>query len=843
NGGYMAVQGAGAVSRDAVITGDGWQDIGYNNRTGAAGGGVASGTILRNAKQFISSGGSAADTVISAGGTEVISTGGRANNTVINSGGSVSVLGGGYAQNATVSSGGTLTGASGATLDGGTISGGGTATLDPNTLITSQPTVYGTLNGGLVSGNLAVALIKSGGVANNVSATASGAVSVSNGGLTSGTTILSGGTIVVYSGGTSINTQVRTGGVGQVSPGGTETIVNGTGSGMTAFGSGIGDGSGDNRGVGAILIGSGGTGIGETVSGGYLAVQGTGAVSRDAVITANGWQDIGNNNRTGAAGGGVASGTILRNAKQFVWSGGSAANTVISAGGTETVFGGGTSLTPVVSLGGQVGVNSGGTLQGGSVLSGGSVTINQGGKLTGALDLSAGANAMLDGGAGGTVNLAGDSYTKLTVTGTGSPSTVLAGFNGTKSGQSDQIVLSDIKHSDILSVSYPDDDHVTLHLRSGGTFTMSIPGVKKQGYTLSDGPNGSTLYEVCFLPGTMIETPNGPRAVEKLSTGDEILVSVDGKRFPEKIVFIGKGHVVCDDVRLIDEAGYPVRVKAGALDLNVPAKDLLITPEHCLFIDGVFIPVRMLVNGVSILYDRTFEQYDYYHVETERHSVIIANGALTESYLDTGNRERFILENIAERNNALPRKTWARDAAAPLATSSEFIEEVWHRLRGHAGIRIQTRHDLSSEAGIHLITRDGRRLWPSRRDEARYIFDVPPQYREVYIASATMRPSDIIGPFVDDRRVLGVLVGAIEIYDYDTYRMHDDHLRMPDLPGWGALDQPSFRWTVGSGLLTLGISQSRIDRIVAVEIASSVDYEMTETSLAYTQHCLSSLRA
>ncbi|MFC0500930.1 hypothetical protein ACFFGM_05280, partial [Asaia krungthepensis] len=144
-GGYMAVQGTGAISRDAIISNNGWQDIGYNNRTGAAGGGVASGTILRNAKQFISSGGSAADTVISAGGTEVISTGGRANNTVINSGGSVSILGGGYAQNATVSSGGTLTGASGATLDGGTISFGGSATLDPNALIKGQPNVYGSL--------------------------------------------------------------------------------------------------------------------------------------------------------------------------------------------------------------------------------------------------------------------------------------------------------------------------------------------------------------------------------------------------------------------------------------------------------------------------------------------------------------------------------------------------------------------------------------------------------------------------------------------------------------------------------------------------------------------------
>ncbi|WP_035367102.1 Hint domain-containing protein, partial [Acetobacter pasteurianus] len=68
---------------------------------------------------------------------------------------------------------------------------------------------------------------------------------------------------------------------------------------------------------------------------------------------------------------------------------------------------------------------------------------------------------------------------------------------------------------------------------------------------------------------------------------------------------------------------------------------MLITAEHCLFFEGKFVPVRMLVNGVSIFYDKSITSYDYYHVETDQHSVITADGMLTESYLDTGNRRAF----------------------------------------------------------------------------------------------------------------------------------------------------------------------------------------------------------
>ncbi|PHY94849.1 hypothetical protein CSR02_04105, partial [Acetobacter pomorum] len=102
------------------------------------------------------------------------------------------------------------------------------------------------------------------------------------------------------------------------------------------------------------------------------------------------------------------------------------------------------------------------------------------------------------------------------------------------------------------------------------------------------------------------------------------------------VIWVGKAHATVRPELTDDEAGWPVRILKDAIADGVPYKDMLITAEHCMFFKGKLVPVRMLVNGVSIFYDKSITSYDYYHVETEQHSVITADGMLTESYLDTG---------------------------------------------------------------------------------------------------------------------------------------------------------------------------------------------------------------
>jgi hypothetical protein len=85
----------------------------------------------------------------------------------------------------------------------------------------------------------------------------------------------------------------------------------------------------------------------------------------------------------------------------------------------------------------------------------------------------------------------------------------------------------------------------------------------------------------------------------------------------------------------------PVCIKAGALADNVPKRDLWISPNHAMYLDGVLIEAKDLVNGVSVMQPQSVEKVEYFHIELDSHDVIIAEGALSETFLDDDSRGLF----------------------------------------------------------------------------------------------------------------------------------------------------------------------------------------------------------
>jgi hypothetical protein len=115
-------------------------------------------------------------------------------------------------------------------------------------------------------------------------------------------------------------------------------------------------------------------------------------------------------------------------------------------------------------------------------------------------------------------------------------------------------------------------------------------------------------------------------------------------------------------------------------------RDLLLSPDHALFIDDVLIPVRHLVNGSTVA-QIACREVTYYHIELRRHDVLLAEGLPAESYLEAGAREAFAECDGAIRLHADFAPTvdrfamlWETEGYAPLVVAGSALERVRRRL-------------------------------------------------------------------------------------------------------------------------------------------------------------------
>ena len=382
-------------------------------------------------------------------------------------------------------------------------------------------------------------------------------------------------------------------------------------------------------------------------------------------------------------------------------------------------------------------------------------------------------------------------------------------------GISGVIKVEDSK-GDILSTLY------TAKKSDGSYYRLSD-------FSLSSDGKNSTL--VCFLSGSLISTPYGTKAVEDLNINDEIIAYVDGVATSRSVTWAGQARCNVRAHLPDDEAGYPVRILKDAISDGVPFKDMLITAEHCLFFDGKFVPARMLVNGRSIFFDKSITSYDYYHIETESHSVIMADGMLTESYLDTGNRNTFSQKGNVVSIGSSRNLSW-NDAAAPLTVSRETIELLFRKIERRAdkaGFALQAEaRPLTNESNLHLTTDTGAVIRPARENNGRVMFMIPSGVESVRIVSNASRPCDVIGPFIDDRRSLGILVGTVTLFESNRTRTLTDHLHDAQLSGWNNVEEGTMRWTSGNALLSLGKRAPGALAVMAIEVRAAGPYVLDE---------------
>ena len=171
-------------------------------------------------------------------------------------------------------------------------------------------------------------------------------------------------------------------------------------------------------------------------------------------------------------------------------------------------------------------------------------------------------------------------------------------------------------------------DRNTLNYTDDGTGTFSGTATLFSGATL----NFSNIENIiCFTPGTLIDTPDGPKDVELLVEGDLVLTADDGA---QPIRWIGRRSVQA----MGDLA--PVTFAPGSLPRLTRA--LSVSPQHRMLISGpeaellfgeseVFVAAKHLLDlpGVSRSPSKVTT---YIHIMLDRHQILTAHGAGTESF-------------------------------------------------------------------------------------------------------------------------------------------------------------------------------------------------------------------
>ena len=215
------------------------------------------------------------------------------------------------------------------------------------------------------------------------------------------------------------------------------------------------------------------------------------------------------------------------------------------------------------------------------------------------------------------------------------------------------------------------------------------------------------------------------------------------------MVWIGQRRLDCarhPQPRLV----LPVRVRRGAFGDGLPERDLVLSPDHSVYLDGVLIPVQHLLNGATIVRERVAAAH-YFHVELAAHDVLFAEGLPAESYLDTGNRAAFAngAAHLSLHPDFFP-LGWEA-ACAPLCQGGPVLAAARRRLLARAAVLGYRR----AGATTPLVVAEGRTMRANAVAGGVHRFLLPANAGSVRIVSATGAPDDA------DHRELGLAIGGI----------------------------------------------------------------------------------
>lgn len=348
-----------------------------------------------------------------------------------------------------------------------------------------------------------------------------------------------------------------------------------------------------------------------------------------------------------------------------------------------------------------------------------------------------------------------------------------------------------------------------------------------------------TSFIPCFVAGTRILTPAGEVSVETLAEDDLVTAITDGKAMASRIVWVGERRIDLH-VHPYPDKARPIRIKAGAVADEMPTRDLLVSPDHAILVDGVLVPAKLLINEATILRDARSPIVHYFHIELERHSVILAEGLPAESYRDTGNRTMFANAGaaLALHPEFALSEGMIVESCLPIAVEPSLVAPIWERLARRAeALGYPPFAPVTTSVPDLRLSVSGQRVDAAiRQTRQRYVSVLPQSPGPLRLLSRASAPSEARPWLADDRR-LGVAVGKIVLHGESA-----SDVLAPDHPsltrGWWPPERNGarlWRWTNGDASIPDRCQNGEPVRIVEIELAGEMLYRLPETGPSMRQ--------
>ena len=186
-----------------------------------------------------------------------------------------------------------------------------------------------------------------------------------------------------------------------------------------------------------------------------------------------------------------------------------------------------------------------------------------------------------------------------------------------------------------------------------------------------------TINVTCFTTGTLIKTDRGPRPVHLLRVGDLIRTRDHGM---QPLRWLGGRQLSRGDLEANPRL-HPIRIAAGALGPGLPARDLVVSPQHRMLVRSAIAErmtgsAEVLIAAVHLLGHPGIERmkpqggFSYWHLMFDRHEIVFAEGAEAESLYLGGMVLAAMTDGaIAELRAPFPNLVAAGRAGAPLPTA------------------------------------------------------------------------------------------------------------------------------------------------------------------------------